>query len=161
MTAQGNITAGGGLLACGSLSFVYSCFFHLVRLPSPSSSHTSISSSTLSSSTSLLVHSVSQTPSSTLKKLYSAGEACNHESRLQEVNTVAIIKIKRKDPWGWIYFVNQCHSDFNLSFFLYHLVNMFNLLLLTATRKGFSACILLLCGQTHNPALVKSLLEFF
>lgn len=160
MTAQGNITAGGGLVACGSLSFVYSCFFHLVRLPSPSSSHTSISSSTLSSSTSLLVHSVSQTPSSTLKKLYCAGEACNHERRLQEVNTLTIIKIKRRNPWGWIYFVNQCHSDFNLSFSLYHLVNMFNFLLLPATRKGFSACILLLCGQTHNPALVKSLPEF-
>lgn len=51
MTAQGNITAGGGcwggmeaaLWGYGSLSFVYSCFFHLVRLPPLPSPPTSLS----------------------------------------------------------------------------------------------------------------------
>lgn len=83
MTAQGNITAGGAcvcveggegvlvvvVVESGSVSFVYSCFFHLVQLPSYSS-HSSISSSTLSSSIPpwLFRCSVSETPSSSLKK---------------------------------------------------------------------------------------------
>lgn len=58
---------GSGVVGYGSLSFVYSCFFHLVQLPFSFSSHFSISSSTLSSSIplALLLHSVSKTPSST------------------------------------------------------------------------------------------------
>lgn len=53
----------------GSLSFVYSCFFHLVQLPS-SSPCSSVSSSTLSSCIPLLLLlcSISKTPSSSLKE---------------------------------------------------------------------------------------------
>lgn len=72
----------------GSLSFVYSCFFHLTRLPT-SSSHSSISAASLSSRTPLLPRGVSETPSSALKKVGFRSRARSHASWLQEAEMIA------------------------------------------------------------------------
>lgn len=74
MTAQGNITAGGGgCVRRSGGAFVYSCFFHLVQLPSSSRSSISALPSPLLFLCCCCFTPSSETPSGTLKKSYSGG----------------------------------------------------------------------------------------
>lgn len=95
MTAQGSITAGGGGGGrYGSLSFVYSCFFHLVQLPT-SSSHSSISAASLSSCTPLWLVAARRLGDPFKHFLKKSGipqpgaQACSHASWLQEAEMIA------------------------------------------------------------------------